>query len=66
MTGKVVRVFFSKGFGFLLDEAGASRFFHASGFEDSRDFNSLREGQELSFRPEDSPKGPRAVDLRLR
>ena len=58
-TGKVVRIM-DKGFGFISREGeDKDLFFHMNEFDG--DFNSLKEGDVLSFDVEDGPKGPSAV-----
>lgn len=53
-----------KGFGFIEDGSGKDMFFHSSALEGVR-FEELREGQRVSFNVGDSPKGPRAENVRL-
>ncbi len=62
-TGKVVRIM-DKGFGFISREGEEKDlFFHMNEFDG--DFDSLKEGDVLSFRVEDGPKGPSAVEVTL-
>ena len=60
--GTIKRLVRDRGFGFIRDEGGQEWFFHRSGVEG--DFESLTEGQRVSFEEEDSPKGPRAARVR--
>lgn len=53
-----------KGFGFIAGEDGKDMFFHMSSVEGTS-FDSLQEGQAVTFNTEDSPKGPRAVNVTL-
>ena len=56
-NGTVKRLVFEKGFGFIADGAGREFFFHQSA---CATFDSLREGQQVTFEPGQGPKGPRA------
>ncbi|MFH1724814.1 MAG: cold-shock protein [Elusimicrobiota bacterium] len=53
-----------KGFGFITPEDGSKDLFvhHSSIMADG--FKSLRENQEVEFDVEDSPKGPRAGNVK--
>ena len=61
-TGTIKRLARDKGFGFIRDDSGQEYFFHRSAVEGS--FDSLSEGQRVSFNEEQSPKGPRASNVR--
>lgn len=50
-----------KGFGFIAVEGSEDVFFHMSSC--TTPFDSLSEGQAVSFDREDSPKGQRAVNV---
>ncbi|NQV24361.1 MAG: cold-shock protein [Rhodopirellula sp.] len=52
-----------KGFGFIEDGSGTDMFFHSSTVE-GISFESLREGQRVSFNVGSGPKGPRAENVR--
>jgi CspA family cold shock protein len=52
-----------KGFGFIATETGADLFFHRSNVEGSG-YDSLREGQKVSYTEGKGPKGPRAESVR--
>ena len=56
-NGTVKRMVFEKGFGFVADASGHEYFFHQSA---CASFDSLREGQQVTFEPGQGPKGPRA------
>lgn len=56
-NGTVKRLVSEKGFGFVADGAGREYFFHQSA---CANFDSLREGQQVTFEPGQGPKGPRA------
>lgn len=60
--GTIKRLVLDRGFGFIRDEGGQEWFFHRSSVEGN--FDSLAEGQNVSFEEEDSPKGPRAANVR--
>lgn len=61
-NGSVKRLVFEKGFGFIADNAGREYFFHQSA---CANFESLREGQQVSFEPGQGPKGPRAERVQV-
>ena len=63
-SGTIARLLIDKGFGFIRDESGVEHFFHRSAVRGAV-FELLREGQRVEFSNEDSPKGPRAADVRL-
>ena len=50
-----------KGFGFIAVEGDKDLFFHMANCVTP--FDSLQEGQTVSFDLEDSPKGPRATNV---
>jgi cold shock CspA family protein len=64
LTGHVIKLNRTKGFGFLKDEKGQERFFHRS---DARDFDRMNEGDSVRLMPVPSPanKGPRAAGVEL-
>jgi CspA family cold shock protein len=53
-----------KGFGFIDTGTGKDMFFHMSNLE-GVEYDSLREGQRVSYTPGQGPKGPRAENVRL-
>ena len=53
----------SKGFGFIQQDGGPDVFVHHSGIG-GEGFKSLTEGQRVSFDIENSPKGPKAANVR--
>jgi len=63
-TGKVKRLVQERGFGFITADDGREIFFHRSGVEGTT-FESLREGQRVSFDVEKGQKGPRAVHVQV-
>ena len=60
--GTIKRLVRDRGFGFIRDEGGQEWFFHRSEVEGN--FESLSEGQRVSFEEEASPQGPRAARVR--
>jgi CspA family cold shock protein len=63
-TGKIKKVVSDRGFGFISDTDGREVFFHKTSVIDAQ-FTDLSEGQDVEFDVENSPKGPRAVNVRL-
>ena len=61
-TGTIKRIARDKGFGFIRDASGQEYFFHRSAVQGT--FDALTEGQRVNFDEEDSPKGPRATNVR--
>lgn len=64
MTGTIKRLVSDKGFGFILAANNTEYFFHSSACSTDR-FDSLREGQNVTFDVGQGPKGPRAENVRL-
>jgi len=65
MTGKIKRLM-DKGYGFIeSDEVENDLFFHAKELSEDVDFNSLQEGQAVTFEVEETPKGMNAVNVQL-
>jgi len=65
VTGKVKWFNESKGFGFISPEDGsADVFVHFSAIQ-SDGFRTLAEGQAVSFKVENGPKGPQAVEVKV-
>lgn len=62
-NGTIKRLVKDRGFGFIRDEGGQEWFFHRSSVE-AGSFDSLNEGQRVSFDEEPSQKGPRAGNIR--
>ncbi|MBS0261017.1 MAG: cold-shock protein [Planctomycetes bacterium] len=52
-----------KGFGFIETGTDKDMFFHSSNVEGTS-FESLREGQRVSYNAGRGPKGPRAENVR--
>ncbi len=62
--GKIKKVIYDRGFGFISDTDGREVFFHQSGCGDIR-LDTLKADQEVEFEVEKSPKGPRAINISL-
>ncbi len=60
-TGTIKRLT-DKGFGFIKADDGTEYFFHQSACTNTP-FNSLHEGQAVSFTVGQGPKGPRAENV---
>ena len=60
-NGTIKRVVREKGFGFVADANGQEYFFHQSS---CGEFDSLSEGQAVTFQTGQGPKGPRAENVR--
>lgn len=61
--GKIKKLIRDRGFGFISDTDGREVFFHQNSIIEGK-FDALKEDQSLEFEVEDSPKGPRAVNVR--
>jgi CspA family cold shock protein len=64
MNGTIKRLVSEKGFGFVAAGDGTEYFFHQSACNGVK-FDSLREGQAVTFEKGQGPKGPRAENVRL-
>lgn len=64
-SGTVKRLVRDKGFGFIAAGDGNEYFFHQSACEEGASFDSLREGQAVTFEKGQGPKGPRAERVKL-
>ena len=63
ITGTVKRLVGEKGFGFVQTANGQEYFFHQSACTAGA-FDSLREGQSVTFDVGEGAKGPRAENVR--
>ena len=63
-TGTIKKVVAERGFGFIAAEDEKEYFFHRSGVDTSLDFDRLAGGERVQFDIEQSPKGPRAANVR--
>ncbi|NCS99895.1 cold shock domain-containing protein [Candidatus Parcubacteria bacterium] len=65
MTGTIAKLM-DQGFGFIAVEGQEKDlFFHATELQEGIDFNSLKEGQAVSFEMGEGPKGPQAKNVAL-
>lgn len=62
-TGKIKKLVSERGFGFIADTDGKEIFFHQSSLVDVQ-FDALTQDQAVEFDVEQSPKGPRAVNVK--
>ena len=63
-TGTIRKIVADRGFGFITGEDGKDYFFHRDGLDSSIDFDRLIGGERVDFQIEQSPKGPRATQVR--
>ena len=64
MEGSIKKLVSDRGFGFISTEKGKDVFFHGSGLVGTT-FDELEVGQAVTFEIEDSPRGPRAKNVRV-
>ena len=62
-TGKIKKLIRERGFGFINATDGKEVFFHQSGLAEGTTFDALTGEEEVEFEIEDSPKGPRAINV---
>ena len=62
-AGRIKKIIPDRGFGFVRADDGNEVFFHRTELT-LIDFDQLEEGQVVEFDIVDSPKGPRARNLR--
>ncbi len=63
-TGTVKKVVADRGFGFITAEDAKEYFFHRDSLDSSLDFDRLSGGERVEFQIEQSPKGPRASNVK--
>ena len=63
-TGTIKKVVADRGFGFITAEDTKEYFFHRGALDASLDFDRLQGGELVLFEIEESPKGPRASQVR--
>ena len=63
-TGTIKKVVADRGFGFIAAEDAKEYFFHRGALDTSLDFDRLQGGERVQFEIEQSPKGPRASQVR--
>ena len=64
INGTVKRIVTDKGFGFIAASDGVEYFFHQSAVNGAP-FDSLREGQAVTFETTHGIKGPRGENVRV-
>ena len=64
MNGTIKRLVSDKGVGFIATSDGSEYFFHSSACSQTP-FDSLREGQSVTFERGQGPKGPRGENVKL-
>ena len=62
-AGRIKKIIPDRGFGFVRADDGAEAFFHRTEVT-LVDFDSLEEGEQVTFDVVESPKGPRVRNLR--
>lgn len=62
--GKIKKLIRDRGFGFIAAVDGREIFFHRSSLVEAR-FDTIDEGAEVEFETEKTPKGPRAVNVKV-
>jgi CspA family cold shock protein len=65
MTGRILRLAIEKGFGFITGDDGQDYFMHRTAIRDGSVFETLREGQTVTFDATRGDKGLRAENVRL-
>ncbi len=65
LTGTVKWFNAGKGFGFIARDNGNDVFVHFTAIADTGGYRELQEGQRVEFSIEDSPKGPKAANVRV-
>jgi CspA family cold shock protein len=63
--GTMLRFVRDRGFAFVSDGNGHDVFVHRTGVEPPSLYDSLQDGDVVSFQMQTTAKGPRAFDLRL-
>ena len=64
MQGQIAKLKTDRGFGFIRAEGGGKEFFFHRSSVAEDGYDQLYEGQNVTFEPEESPKGPRANNVR--
>jgi cold shock protein len=63
-TGTIKRVIADRGFGFIAADDEKEYFFHRGALDAGMDFDRIVGGEKVTFEIEQSPKGPRASQVR--
>lgn len=53
----------TKGYGFITTEDGEDVFVHYTALEETDEFRTLKDGQEVEFELVDGDKGPQAANV---
>ncbi|MDB5067915.1 MAG: hypothetical protein JWM18_4349 [Chloroflexi bacterium] len=61
--GRIKKIIHDRGFGFVRADDGNEVFFHRTELS-TVDFDALQEGQAVTFDVVNSPKGPRARNMK--
>lgn len=61
--GKIKKVIRDRGFGFIEAEDGSEIFFHRTGLVETS-IDDLKEGDGVEFETEQTPRGPRATNVK--
>jgi CspA family cold shock protein len=63
MKGRIKKMVRDRGFGFIRGDDGKEVFFHRSGLG-AADYDALSEGDYVEYQIQESPRGPRAENVR--
>ncbi len=63
-TGVVKKVIADRGFGFITADDAKDYFFHRDSLDSSLNFDRLNGGEKVEFQIEQSPRGPRATNVK--
>jgi cold shock protein len=63
-TGTIKKIVADRGFGFITAADANEYFFHRNSLDSTLDFDRLVGGEKVEFEIEQSPKGPRANQVR--
>jgi CspA family cold shock protein len=63
MNGTIKRLVQDRGFGFIVAENGAEYFFHREQLRGGLDFDTVSQGERVTFDTQEGPKGPRAINV---
>ena len=63
-TGTIKKVVSERGFGFITTADEKDYFFHRNSLDSTLDFDRLVGGERVEFEVEQSPKGPRATNIK--
>jgi cold shock CspA family protein len=62
MTGRIIKYFEDKGYGFISNEEGESYFFHISKVQNQ---DEIERGRSVEFSPEENDKGLVATNVQI-